>query len=177
MPELRAVLVGIDAYPPPVPPLMGCVNDVEAMAETLAAQVPEDDLRLLADERAGDPAGRDRGDPIAPARERSDSTALFYQRPWLATGRPSELWPHEPDRRNETVVLVDSRSTGGWDLADKELSGLLAGVSGSVGHLLVVLDCCHSGDGTRDAPGWCGCASLLRTAGRAPPAPSSPRRR
>lgn len=156
MPELRAVLVGIDAYPPPVPPLMGCVNDVEAMAETLAAQVPEDDLRLLV--LTNEQATRQAVTEAIRSHLRGsgpDSTALFY---FSGHGSqqvaPPELWPHEPDRRNETVVLVDSRSTGGWDLADKELSGLLAAVSGSVGHLLVVLDCCHSGDGTRDAPGW-----------------------
>lgn len=156
MPELRALLVGIDAYPPPVPPLLGCVNDVGAMAETLATRVPEPDLNLLvltnekATRRAVTEAIRSHLRGRGP-----DSTALFY---FSGHGSqqtaPSELWPHEPDRRNETVVLVDSRSTGGWDLADKELGGLLAGVGGSVGHLLVVLDCCHSGDGTRDAPGW-----------------------
>lgn len=156
MPELRALLVGIDAYPPPVPALMGCVNDVGAMAETLAARVPEADLSLLvltneqATRRAVTEAIRSHLHGRGP-----DSTALFY---FSGHGSqqtaPPELWPREPDRRNETVVLVDSRSTGGWDLADKELSGLLASVSGSVGHLLVVLDCCHSGDGTRDAPAW-----------------------
>ncbi|WP_353510960.1 caspase family protein [Intrasporangium sp.] len=156
MPELRALLVGIDAYPPPVPPLMGCVNDVTAMAETLALRIPEPDLSLLV--LTNEQATRHAVTEAIRCHLRGsgpDSTALFY---FSGHGSqqeaPPELWPREPDRRNETVVLVDSRSTGGWDLADKELSGLLAGVSGSVGHLLVVLDCCHSGDGTRDAPAW-----------------------
>ncbi|MDC5698655.1 caspase family protein [Intrasporangium calvum] len=155
MPSLHALLVGIDAYPEPVPPLVGCVNDVTAMAETLTTLIPADDLelRLLTNEGATRQAVVDAlrthlaaGGP--------DSTALFY---FSGHGSqqhaPAELWTQEPDRRNETLVLADSRSPGGWDLADKELNGLLTAVAGAVSHLLVVLDCCHSGDGTRDANG------------------------
>jgi hypothetical protein len=155
MTSLRALLVGIDAYPAPVPPLIGCVNDVRAVAQTLVARVPQDDLHLLV--LTNEQATRE---AVAEAirshltRGGPDSTALFY---FSGHGSqqhaPPELWSREPDRRNETLVLVDSRAPGGWDLADKELSGLLASVAGSVGHLLVVLDCCHSGDGTRDAHG------------------------
>ena len=47
MPGLRALLVGVNAYPVPVPPLTGCVNDVQAMAQTLVARVPQGDLQLL----------------------------------------------------------------------------------------------------------------------------------
>lgn len=155
MTSLRALLVGIDAYAAPVPPLTGCVNDVREMAETLAARVPRDELDLLV--LTDGQATRD----AVTAAIRShlagggpDSAALFY---FSGHGSqqhaPPELWPQEPDRRNETLVLADSRSPGRWDLADKELNGLLAVVASSVGHLLVVLDCCHSGDGTRDAHG------------------------
>ena len=45
--------------------------------------------------------------------------------------------------------MYDSRTEGSWDLADKELSKLLAEVSAGGAHVLVVLDCCHSGSGTR----------------------------
>lgn len=36
---LYALFVGIDAYPPPVNPLNGCVNDVTRMHDLLAARV------------------------------------------------------------------------------------------------------------------------------------------
>ena len=55
----------------------------------------------------------------------------------------------EPDHLDETLVLYDSRTDDGWDLADKELAYLLDGVAANNPHLLVVLDCCHSGSGTR----------------------------
>ncbi|HKX66272.1 MAG TPA: caspase family protein, partial [Intrasporangium sp.] len=117
--------------------------------------VPQDDLSLLVltDEQATRQAVTEalRSHLVGTGR---DSAALFY---FSGHGSqqfaPLELWSREPDRRNETIVLVDSRAPGGWDLADKELSGLLATVAESVGHLLVVLDCCHAGDGTRDAHG------------------------
>ena len=155
MNSLRALLVGIDDYPTPIPPLVGCVNDVQGMAETLRARVPQESLDLLVLTNEG--ATRD----AVTGAIRShlggggpDSTALFY---FSGHGSqqhaPPELWAQEPDHRNETIVLVDSRAPGGWDLADKELSGLLAHVAASVSHLLVILDCCHSGDGTRDANG------------------------
>jgi hypothetical protein len=155
MPSLHALLVGIDDYPAPVPPLVGCVNDVEGMAETLRARVPGDSLALLTLTN-GQATRADVADAIRSHLTGGgpDSTALFY---FSGHGSqqhaPPELWSKEPDRRNETLVLVDSRTPGGWDLADKELGGLLAHVAASVGHLLVVLDCCHSGDGTRDANG------------------------
>ena len=34
-PTVYALLVGMDAYPSPVPPLNGCVNDIEAVAALL----------------------------------------------------------------------------------------------------------------------------------------------
>ncbi len=155
MKTLRALLVGIDDYPSPIPPLVGCVNDVEAMAETLRARVPEAslDLLVLTNEQAT------RAGVTAAIRSHlggggPESTALFYVSGHGSQQHaPPEFWATEPDHRNETIVLVDSRSPGGWDLADKELSGLLAHVATSVSHLLVILDCCHSGDGTRDANG------------------------
>lgn len=155
MASLHALLVGIDAYPDPVPPLIGCVNDVRAMADTLAARVPPEDLHLLvlADEQATRRAVTDAIRTHLVGGGADSIALLYFSGHGSQQHAPPELWPQEPDRRNETLVLVDSRAPGGWDLADKELSGLLAMVGGTVGHLLVVLDCCHSGDGTRDANG------------------------
>ena len=51
------------------------------------------------------------------------------------------------------LVCYDSRRQNGtypYDLADKELAVLLAEVARNNPHLAVILDCCHSGSGTRD---------------------------
>ncbi|WP_242652731.1 caspase family protein [Intrasporangium flavum] len=150
--RLHALLVGVDAYPPPVPALQGCVNDVTVFAEVLRRRVGDDALDLLVVTDAA--ATRER---VATAfaehlgQAGPDDTALFYfSGHGSQQDTPPELWSLEPDHRNETIVCVDSRSDGGWDLADKEVATLAAGVAESGCHLLVVLDCCHSGGGTRD---------------------------
>jgi hypothetical protein len=63
---------------------------------------------------------------------------------------PEEFWDIEPDRLNETLVCYDSRTADGNDLADKELAYLIGKVAEKQPHIVVILDCCHSGSGTRD---------------------------
>ncbi|MBV9786917.1 MAG: caspase family protein, partial [Chloroflexi bacterium] len=50
---------------------------------------------------------------------------------------------------DETLVCYDSRQSGRYDLADKELSKLIAELAANEPQIVVVLDCCHSGSGTR----------------------------
>jgi uncharacterized caspase-like protein len=92
-------------------------------------------------EAAGGPPGAGPGE-----------TALFY---YSGHGSQEPALPEhaelEPDGLNETLVLHDSRSVDGYDLADKELAQLVAEASATGAHVLVVLDCCHSGSGTRAA--------------------------
>lgn len=151
--DVYALLVGIDAYPAPTPPLSGCVNDITAVRRLLENRVATDGgalhVRTLLD------ADATRAAVVAGFREHlaragADDVALFYysghgsQEP-----APPQWWDVEPDHQNETLVLADSRLPGGWDLADKELAALLEEVAARRPHLLVVLDCCHSGSGTR----------------------------
>lgn len=150
---IHALLVGIDAYPPVVPTLHGCRNDVSAVEALLTERVTRTGDRLEIRTLADEAATRDAviaGFTEHLARARAGDVALFYysghgsQEP-----APEEFWHLEPDRRNETLVLWDSRTEGGWDLADKELAALLTRVAAPGPHVLVVLDCCHSGSGTR----------------------------
>lgn len=152
---LYALLVGIDAYRDPVPPLRGCVADIERIGDLLrlraAAAGDRLDILTLTDEEATRAA-------VVDAFHRHlgqagpEDTALFYysghgsQQPTLP--EHTEL---EPDGLDETLVLVDSRDPGHYDLADKELAVLVGEVAEAAGHLLAVLDCCHSGSGLRAA--------------------------
>ena len=151
--RLHALLVGIDAYSPPVPQLHGCVNDVLVFADVLRQRVGADDLDLLTltdAEATREAVTRQFTEHLG--RAGAEDVALFYYSGHGSQqATPEELWPIEPDHRNETVVCVDSRQPGSWDLADKELAVLVARVAASGCHMLVVLDCCHSGGGTRDA--------------------------
>ena len=151
--RLHALLVGIDAYPSPVPRLNGCVNDVTVFADVLRERIPAGDLDLLVMTDAEATRAAVTGhfvDHLGKAGP--EDVALFYfSGHGSQQATPQELWTIEPDHRNETVVCVDSRQPGSWDLADKELAVLVADVATTGCHVLVVLDCCHSGGGTRDA--------------------------
>jgi hypothetical protein len=67
---------------------------------------------------------------------------------------PPEIATLEPTGRLQTILLHDcGRRIGGTlrrAFADKELSLLLAEVAASGAHVVTILDCCHSGGGTRD---------------------------
>ncbi|MEN2744950.1 caspase family protein, partial [Sinomonas halotolerans] len=151
-PTLYALLVGIDAYESPVPPLRGCRNDIEAFAQLLEARAAGPvRIRTLLDGQATREA------VVAGFREHlaqagpGDAALLYYSGHGSQEPAPEKWWHLEPDRLDETLVLFDSRSPGQWDLADKELAALLGEVAAREPHLAVVLDCCHSGSGTRAA--------------------------
>jgi hypothetical protein len=76
-------------------------------------------------------------------------TLFYYSGHGAQQSSPPEFWHLEPDRLDETLVCWDSRTEGSWDLADKELAQLIAEVAAKNPYILVILDCCHSGSGTR----------------------------
>jgi hypothetical protein len=152
---IYGLLVGIDDYPPPVPKLRGCANDIRRMQDYLEVRVDPGGrslaevlkVRTLIDREAT------RSAVIDAFREHlglagPDDVALFY---YCGHGSqeqaPEQFWAIEPDHLDETLVLYDSRMEGAWDLADKELSKLIAEVANNGPHVAVILDCCHSGSG------------------------------
>lgn len=153
--KLFALLVGIDDYPSPVPKLGGCVNDIEAVEQFLRQRVGGDYAlqtpRKLLDREAGRQA------VIAGFREYlgqagpGDLALFYYSGHGSQEMADAKFWKVEPDRRNETLVCYDSRTPSGQDLADKELALLIEEVAGKGAEVVVVLDCCHSGSGTRAA--------------------------
>ena len=154
MNNFYALLVGIDNYPDPAIRLYGCVNDVNAVEEYLRQRfIPGADpsrIRVLRDGEAK------RQDLIATFQEHlgraeaGDTALFFYAGHGSQEQAPQEFWAMEPDHKNETLVCWDSRTEGSWDLADKELAKLIAALSSKGVHVAVILDCCHSGSGTRE---------------------------
>ena len=150
---LYATLVGIDTYERPIPPLKGCVNDIDAVVELIGefgrAAGFTISLHVLKNEQAT------RSNVIAGFRNHlckagpNDTALFYYSGHGSQESAPPELWHIEPDRLNETLVCYDSRMEGNWDLADKELAILIAEVAARKPHVVCILDCCHSGNGTR----------------------------
>ncbi|MEA2600984.1 MAG: hypothetical protein QOF89_1976 [Acidobacteriota bacterium] len=151
MDKLYALLVGIDAYQPPLNALTGCLNDVAAMEEFLIGRLSPDkrSLKILRDKEATRQGIIDAFRAhLSQAGPRD--TALFFYAGHGSREVAPDLYRHlEPDGWDETLVAYDSRLPGGWDLADKEMSVLIAEVAQRGTHVVVILDSCHSGGATR----------------------------
>jgi hypothetical protein len=142
-----ALLVGIDDYRPPVPPLRGCGNDVDDAARFLrehSGTAPRVAVVQLRDATAT------RGAVIEEFRRHlgragPGDTALFWFSGHGSTAPvPLRWWHLEPSGRLQTLVCADSRHGGVPDLLDKELAVLLREVAARGAHMAVVLDCCHA---------------------------------
>lgn len=163
---IYALLVGINDYLGGVTSLHGCVNDVKCMAEFLNLRAQGGEFRLEKPLMltSGD---RDNANEVKPTRQAvidgfrtylcqagPDDVALFYYSGHGSQEKaPAQFWHLEPDHLDETIVCYDSRTDGSWDLADKELAVLIAETAKQGAHVLVILDSCHSGSGTRAPEG------------------------
>jgi pimeloyl-ACP methyl ester carboxylesterase len=151
--KIYGLLVGIDDYLSPVSPLNGCVNDILAVKAYLEGRLATNgyqlNLRTLLNQDATRQGIID-GFRQHLSQAGSEDVVLFYYAGHGAQEEsPEAFWPWEPDRLDETLVCYDSRSPKGWDLADKELATLIAEVDQKNPHIVIILDCCHSGSGTR----------------------------
>ncbi|MEL6159426.1 MAG: caspase family protein [Cyanobacteria bacterium J06627_32] len=156
--NLYALLVGINEYDSRsrVPSLRGCVNDIQGIQAYLEGRVAQADFNLNLQVLLNEQATRQaiiEGFQQHLARANAEDVVLFYYAGHGAQAdAPEAFWPVSPDRMMETLVCYDSRiDDDHWDLADKELAQLIATVDANEPHIAVVLDCCHSGSGTREA--------------------------
>jgi pimeloyl-ACP methyl ester carboxylesterase len=148
-----ALLVGIDRYPRPIPPLHGCVNDIRAIEALLRERVSGGEFALdalvLTDAAATRQALIDGFRQHLGQAGRDDIALFYYSGHGSQEQAPPEFWTIEPDHLDETLVCYDSRQPDRYDLADKELSKLIAELAAKQPQIVIVLDCCHSGSGTR----------------------------
>lgn len=153
MASLYALLVGINDYPQPVPCLRGCINDIDMLAGYLQDRGATEQIQLHIRTLKNNEATRQ--GIVQAFREHlgqaqaGDYVLFAYSGHGSQEDAPPELWHLEPDRLNETLVCWDSRLENNWDLADKELAKLIAEVAEKGPKITVILDCCHSGSGSR----------------------------
>ena len=151
------LLVGIDEYLGGVIPLRGCRNDIQRAHEVLARRAEAEGMTsaftVLLDEQATRQgligAFRRTFADAAPG----DTAVFYYSGHGSQQEAPPEHLVFEPDGLDETLVLHDSRADGGYDLADVEVGVLVREITARGVHVFVVLDCCHSGSGLREADG------------------------
>ncbi|GAA6617267.1 caspase family protein [Scytonema sp. NUACC26] len=161
--KIYALLAGIDKYHPEsrVSNLNGCVNDIEAIEEYLRKRISTEGKWefvensevpwKLTNELATRQAIIDGFQKHLCQAGSEDVVLFYYAGHGSFEGAPDAFRLKDSDRQIETLVCYDSRTTQGRDLADKELSYLIEQVAkNNPKHLLIVLDCCHSGTATRD---------------------------
>ena len=159
--KLHAVLIGIDAYPPPNQ-LAGCVNDIDAVERLLTTPpgigLPQEQIqvhRLWLPAR--DSGGSQPTDEQLPTRDnilkmlqgladsdlqKDDRVLIYYSGHGYAKQAPgSNAWVES---------LVASSRTRPVMIYDFEVNKLIGQIAAKTDHLTVILDCCHSGGATRD---------------------------
>jgi hypothetical protein len=158
------LLVGIDDYASPrVPDLGGCLNDVNAMELLLQDRfnVPPENIRKLTNSHATHQA----------VKAGFKDHLITQTTAWVNAGKPEpppaflfhysghgsqalDETSTEPDGLDETIVPHDSRVGDVYDIKDWELGQLIdeltASFSEENANVTIILDCCHSGSGTRD---------------------------
>jgi len=152
MAKLFALLVGINEYHPKagVKPLKGCVNDVDAMEEFLTEGFEhlEPNVKRLVDKQATrENLIKAFQDHLGNADE-GDIALFYYSGHGSYENTSPEFETYDSKNQNETLVCYDSRLTGHFDLADKEIAVLLSRLNSSAQKVLI-LDSCHSGSITR----------------------------
>ncbi len=156
MHKLYSFLTAINTYHPDskIPSLNGCHNDIHRWLQFLEMHFPKERLiiRTLID---GDATYQNVvnhfGDQFLGKAEKGDTMLFVYSGHGSREGAAQEFDPYYPEGMQETLVLHDSRTPGGLDLADKELAILIERIAMKGVNVVVVLDCCHSGSATRGA--------------------------
>ncbi|MEO8391787.1 MAG: caspase family protein, partial [Chloroflexota bacterium] len=150
---LWALLVGIDQYEErSVPTLRGCANDILAMSNFLKDRLSADDIqvRLLLNENAKRQTILDTFRDFLienPAIQAEDQVLFMFSGHGSTYKDEGSAAPNE---EKQTIVAYDSRSPGGYDIPDMTTAALLRQLEARhKDHITVILDCCHSGSGTR----------------------------
>ena len=145
----RALLIGVSNYEANLPPLAGSRNDVMLIRELLVHKFGFDraNIEVLIDEQAT----RDKiFAAVGALSERAAPEDIVLIHFSGHGSQAPDTNGDEPDGFDETILPHDSRTPGIADITDDELNALLSRFeSGSV---VVILDSCHSGTGTRSGP-------------------------
>lgn len=155
--KLYALLTGVNDYTPNVGRLNGCLNDVEAYEAWLTDSFPAENRSIaVLKDSAATRQGIIDGFRQHLAAAGPNDVALFQFAGHGARWKSSSAFnPFYPEGFDEGLVCWDSRREpnrpGSFDLADKELAVLVAELAERCSHVVVLLDCCHSGSGTRSA--------------------------
>ena len=144
----KALLVGINDYPGSGNDLEGCVNDTANLRALLLKGhgFEAAGIRVLTDAKATRDAIMDGLEDLV-SRASSGDTLVFH-----FSGHGSQVPDQDGDERSDRMDEVLCPRDFTWDgcwIRDDDLSDVFSRLPKDV-HLEVLLDCCHSGTGTRE---------------------------
>ena len=147
----RALLVGLNHYPDPENTLRGCINDVRQVSDLLYSRFGFDahgSIRLLTDARATTAAIVDRLHWLLDGARPGDVLVFHY------SGHGSQVRDRLGDEPDDGLDEFICPYDLDWDdpFTDDDLYAIVKDLPAGV-NLTVVLDCCHSGTGLREAVG------------------------
>lgn len=155
--RLYGLLIAVDDYPDPVPPLGGCVNDIRKVKAYLEKEQADlkPKLVVLENEAATKDAivsgFRDHLGQAGP----DDIALVYFSGHGTQEDADPDIWPFEADGKLECIVNYDGIMKKNGDLqynliADKELRLLIHDLAETKAHVVTIFDCCHSGGNTRE---------------------------
>lgn len=161
MKSIYALLVGINEYPKQTKPLHGCVNDVKKIEQFILSQYSDNmnvQIKTLLNQDATyDQVYQAFESHLAKATG-DDAIWFHYSGHGTEEKSAAEFLEYDSTGKDQTMLLYDSKVNGKNHLADKELAVLLNFVATKFPdhspkeippHIMISLDCCHSGSGTR----------------------------
>ncbi|MEM6801248.1 MAG: caspase family protein [Bacteroidota bacterium] len=157
MKTLYALLVAIDAYPQAKHALQGTLNDQAAMNEYLETLCKSQGLtynpQKLSDSEATR-AGIIKGFAHFKPAKADDICVFFFAGHGSRTTSFLEFAREDIHGVSQTLVCYDSRTTGGYDLIDKEIGHLIWEYTHkNKPHFLSIVDSCHASSITREIIG------------------------
>jgi hypothetical protein len=148
-----SLLIGINEYQNKrISTLNGCENDVDLLSKTLQLKlnVDKQHINILKNQQATRQNIIDQFQQHLTQQVTADDVALFYFSGHGAQADTPEIfWDIEPDHLEESLVCYDSHVEDSPALRDKELRYLIKDLADTGAHIVILLDCCHGGHGTR----------------------------
>ena len=164
MKNLYVLLVGVNDYSPPNPVLKGCIKDIdqiEAYLNEFCAKEYNLKIRRLENATATYENVKKGFREHLGAAGPDDIAWFHFSGHGSEEKTAPEFLPLEPNGKDQTIICIDSGIGDVPHLADKELAVLIHEVAtknkANPPHIVISLDCCHSGSGTRSVGediGW-----------------------
>ncbi|MBL7808864.1 MAG: caspase family protein [Saprospiraceae bacterium] len=173
--NIFALLIGINEYAPDsnITSLDGCLNDLMQWEAFLQSRFPAEKRKVASlqnSEATYQNVVDHFGDKHLLNAGKDDLVLIAYSGHGSQELAAPEFERYFPGGKQESMVLYDSRLPGGLDLADKELALLIERIAKKGAHVAVVLDCCHSGSGTKNVSDFM-LGKPRQTSGRTEPRP------